>query len=135
MECATVCGEDLRVSDLDAFLAAGWDRVDASFEETAAGPLQQAWVTLFVEDDFVDLPGALFFYDVCFHQLVADPHAEARDRGIWWKREIESALEHVSGVVDERLLDYCACDLVSDIDAHMMVADRQRRVTAVDSCD
>ena len=87
---------------------------------------------LLAEDRLVDLAGPLLLDHVGLDQLVADPHAEAGDRGVLRQREVEHALQPAVGVVDERFLDDGAGDLVADVDRHLVVADRQRHVAAVD---
>ena len=85
--------QHLRVGDLDALLGVRGDRKDAGLEDVAARPFQQARVALLAQDRLVDFAGPLLLDDVGLDQLVADPHAEAGDRGVLRQREIEDAFE------------------------------------------
>ena len=108
-----------------------FDREHAGLEDVAARPFQQAGIALLAQDRLVDLAGPLLLDDVGLDQLVADPHAEAADRGVLRQREMEHAFQPAVGVVDERFLDRRAGDLVADVDGDLVIADRQRHVAAV----
>ena len=85
--------QHLRVADLDPLFAVGGDRKDAGLEDVAARPFEQAGVAPFAQDGLVDFAGALLLDDVGLDELVADPHAEAGDRGVLRQREVEDAFE------------------------------------------
>jgi len=111
------------------------DREHPRLEHVAARPLEQARVLPVAQDVLVDGARALLLDDVGLDQFVADPHAETADRGVAGQREEELSLESAVGRVDERLLDRGAGDLVVDLDGHLVVADVQRHVAAVDLGD
>ena len=123
--------QHLGVGDRDAFLRLGRNGEHAGLEQVAAGPFQQARVAALAEDGLVNLAGALFLDHVGLDEPVADPHAEAGNRGVLRQREVKDALQRGTGMVDERFLDGGAGDLVADVDRHLVVADRKRHVAAV----
>ena len=89
----------------------------------------------FLQDGFVDFPRSLLLDDVGLDEVVADPHAEAGDRGVGRQREMEDPFERLLGVVDERFLDDGAGDLVANIDGDLVVADGERHIAAIDKGD
>ncbi len=124
--------QHLRVGDRDPLFGIGGDGEDAGLEDVAARPFQQARIAPLAEDRLVDLPRPLLLHHVGLDQFVADPHAEAGDRGVLRQGEEERALQLRVGVVDERFFDRGPGDLVADIDRDLVIADRQRHVAAVD---
>jgi hypothetical protein len=110
----------------------GENGIDPRLENVAARPFQETRIALLAENRLVDLAGPLLFDDVGFHELVSDPHPKAADRGISRQREVEDAFEPLAGVVDERLLDRRAGDLVADFDRNLVIADGERDFAAVD---
>ena len=106
------------------------DREYTSLEQIPAGPFQQARVALLAEYRLVDLAGTLFLDHVGFDQFVADPHAEAGDRSVLRQREVEDPFQTRIRVVDERLFNRRAGNLVADFDSDFVIADGQRLVAA-----
>ena len=127
--------QHLGVGDFDSLLGMGEDGKHSSFEEVPAGPFQQARVPFLSKDDLVDLPCPLFFDNVGFHQFVADPHAEAGNRGVLRQGEVKHALQYAVGMVDERFFDHRSGNLIAYVYGHLVIADRQRLVAAVDVGD
>ena len=124
--------QDLRVRDFDPLLLTGLDGEDAGLEDVSAGPFQQARVAALAENLLVNLPCPLLLDDVGGDLLAADPHGEARDRGVLGQGEVEDALGAGFRVIDERFLDHGPGDLVADVDLDPMVPDGQRHVATVD---
>ena len=127
--------QHLRVGDFDALLRTGRDRVDARFEDVAAGPFEQAGVALLAQDRLVDFAGALLLHDIRFDEVIADPHAETGDGRVLRQREMEHAFEHAVGAVDERFFDHGARDLIADVHGDVVITDRQWHVATVHGGD
>jgi hypothetical protein len=65
--------------------------------------------------------------------IVPDPHAEPRNRCVLRQREVKDAFKLIICAIDERFFDRRPRDLVADIDGHLVIADRERHITAIDN--
>ena len=119
--------EHLGVREADLPLAAPGDREDLHLEDVALLPLEQGRVARDggVDDLAEDVAGALLLQHLGVHPRVADQQREAGDRGVGGQREAVGALEHLAGLVVERLLDLRAGDAAGDRDGHLLVDDRE----------
>ena len=127
--------QHLRVSDLHPLFGMRFDRKDTSLEEIAASPFQQTGIASLAQNRLIDFASTLLLKDVRFDQFVTDPHPEPADRSIRRQWKEERSFRASRTMINERFFDHRPRDLVSDIDRHSVISDRQRNVASVDVRD
>ena len=76
--------QDLRIDNLDSFFGPRFNRKHTGLEDVAAVPFEQTRITFFTQYCFVDFASPLFFDDVRFNQIIANPHSKTTDRCVLW---------------------------------------------------
>ncbi len=112
-----------------------FNREHPCFEQVSGRPLQQSGVTSFSQDSLVDLTSPLFFDDVGFNQIVADPHAESADGGVLRQGEMKHPFQSRRRVIHKRFFNRCSSNLVTDLDRDFVITYGQRFVTTIREFD
>ena len=111
------------------------DRKHSRFKDVPASPLQQARISTLAQNRLVNLSSPLFFNHVSFDQFTIDPHPETADRSVLGQWKMELAFQPTSSVINKRLFNRCASNLITNFDFDFVITNRQRHVSAINLGD